>query len=144
MHILWYELLTATDRPPQVIVQRISAGDAVGVSVTLRDGSTGAVHIVDRTTGWSQDVKFTPESTTLGSAEWIAEATTSTSTGAVTTLADFGSVTFGGCSANDGQAGLSVSPADRLSQVTMHDSNGGSATPGSIQPGGAFGVAYGR
>jgi Peptidase A4 family len=149
VHILWYELLTTTDRPPQVVALRISPGDAVGVTVDLRNGSTGAIRLVDSTRRWSENVKFTPEATTLSTAEWIAEATTSPSTGAVSALADFGSIAFGGCSANAGQAGLWGWPASQLSQLTLRDTSGGSAAPGAVSSGGSaaggqFAVAYGR
>jgi Peptidase A4 family len=149
VHILWYELLTTTDRPPQVVALRISPGDVVGVSVDLRNGSTGDVHLVDSTRRWSEDVKFTPEATTLGTAEWIAEATTSPSTGAVSALADFGSVAFAGCSANAGQADLWGWPVSLLSRLTMRDTSGGSAAPGAVGQGGQgaggqFAVAYGQ
>lgn len=149
VHILWYELLTTTQRPPQVVALRISPGDAVGVTVDLRDGSTGVIRLVDSTKRWSEDVKFTPQATALSTAEWIAEATTSPSTGAVSALADFGSIAFGGCSANSGQAGLWGWPASDLSQLTMRDTSGGSAAPGAVSPGGSsaggqFAVAYGQ
>jgi hypothetical protein len=150
-HILWYELLTPAQQPPQVIVREISPGDAVSASVNLRDGSGGGViHLADRTTGWATSIAFAPQSATLGTAEWIAEATTSTANGQVTPLADFGTVGFSACSANQGTVGLSSWPVSRLTELLLHDVNGGSATPGAVTTdaagpaGGAFSVTYGR
>jgi Peptidase A4 family len=146
VHILWYELLTATSQPPQTIVRQISAGDAVSVTVDLRgSGRGGRVDLVDRTASWSTQVGFTPQSTSLGTVEWVAEATTSTSSGAVSPLADFGSIVYQSCSANGGQASLSGLPNAQLTQVTLHDAHGGMATPGPVAAqGGGFTVTYGR
>jgi hypothetical protein len=63
----------------------------------------------------------------------------------VSTLADFGSVTFAGCSTDLGAAGLSTWPAAHLTELTLSDRSGGRAAPGAISGsagGGGFSVSY--
>jgi hypothetical protein len=144
VHFLWYELLTDAAQPPQVIVRQISPGDAVAISVDLRGPGGGLIQLADRTSAWSTSVPFSPQTTTLDSAEWIAEATTTPSTGVITPLADFGSVQLGGCTANRGADGLAAAPAGRLVALTLADVSGGGASPGAAVAGGAFTVTYGR
>lgn len=143
-HILWYELLTETAQPPQIIVRTISPGDVVSAEVGLADPSGGGVvRLADRTAGYEDTVGFTPEAATLGSAEWIAEATTVPG-GQITPLADFGTAAFTGCTADQGSVELSTWPAGRLTALLLHDVNGGSAAPGAVTSGDGFSVSYGR
>jgi hypothetical protein len=148
VHFLWYELLTPAQQPPQVIVREIAPGDVVSISVSLRGpGGGGSIQLADRTAGYTTTVGFTPEATTLGTAEWIAEATTSTTTGKITPLADFGAVDFHSCTANQGTEGVASAQPGHLTALTLHDVSGGSAAPGALSPdgtgpGGSFSVSY--
>jgi hypothetical protein len=148
VHFLWYELLTPAQQPPQVILREIAPGDTVAVSVSLCGaGGGGSIKVSDPTVGWSTTVGFTPQATALDTAEWIAEATTSTTTGKITPLADFGSVDLHSCTANQGTEGLASSPPGHLTALTLHDVSGGSAAPGAMSPdgpgpGGSFAVTY--
>jgi hypothetical protein len=148
VHFLWYELLTAAQQPPQVIVREIAPGDTVSISVNLRGaGGGGAIQLADRTAGYTTTVGFTPQATTLGTAEWITEATTSTTTGKITPLADFGTAAFHSSTANQGTEGLASAQPGRLTALTLHDVSGGTAVPGALSPdgtgpGGSFSVSY--
>src|SRR2546429_6938173 len=105
-----------------VIVREIAPGDVVAASVSLRaGGGGGSIGLVDRTAGWTTTVGFSPQATALGTAEWIAEATTSTATGQITPLADFGAVDLHACTANQGAAGPASSPPRKLTALTLHD-----------------------
>ena len=141
IHALWYELITPSSTQPLVALVQIQPGDSVSASIDLRSGD---VRLADSTAGYRTDVAFAPQSTALGSAEWIAEATSHG--GTVSTLADFGSVTFSGCSADGGADGLEGLPASSLVELTLDDHSGGTATPGAIigaAGGGGFSVGYG-
>jgi hypothetical protein len=148
VHFLWYELLTPAQQPPQVILREITPGDVVAVSVSLRGpGGGGSIHLADRTAGYTTTVGFTAPETTLGTAEWITEATTSTTTGKITPLADFGTVDFHSCTANQGTEGVASAQPGHLTALTLHDVSGGSAVPGALSPdgsgpGGSFAVTY--
>jgi len=145
VHFLWYELLTPAQQPPQVIVREIAPGDAVSISVSLRGaGGGGGIQLADRTAGYSTSVAFTAPETTLGTAEWITEATTTPSTGKITPLADFGAVDFHSCTANQGTEGLATPHPGRLTALTLHDASGGTAVPGALGPDGSFTSTYGR
>jgi hypothetical protein len=144
IHVLWYELLDPSTTQPLVAVVQIQPGDSVSASLSVRSGAPGGdVHLVDSTTGFAKDVGFTPTSTSFGTAEWIAEATSHS--GTPSTLADFGAVTFSGCSADLGASPLATWPPARLIELTLSDRSGGAAAPGAITPapgGGGFGVSY--
>jgi hypothetical protein len=144
IHALWYELLDPSTTQPLVAVVQIQPGDSISASVSVRSGGSGGeIHLVDSTAGFSRDVAFTPTSSSLSTAEWIAEATSHD--GTPSTLADFGSVTFSGCSADLGASPLATWPAAKLIGLTLSDRSGGAAAPGVITPsadGGDFGVSY--
>jgi hypothetical protein len=145
IHALWYELLTPGTTAPLVALVQISPGDRISAAISLRGGGAGGgqVHLVDETTGYTRDVAFTPVADSLGSAEWIAEATSHG--GTVSTLADFGAVTFAGCGANLGAAGVATWPAAQLTQLSLSDRSGGRAEPGAVRAspgGGGFSVSY--
>ena len=143
IHALWYELLTPGTTAPLVALVQINPGDRISAAITLRGGGAGGhVHLVDETTGYTRDVAFTPAADSLASAEWIAEATSHS--GTVSTLADFGTVSFAGCSANLGAAGVATWPAAQLTELSLSDRSGGRAEPGAVRTsaGGGFSVNY--
>ncbi|MDB5065715.1 MAG: hypothetical protein JWM18_2149 [Chloroflexi bacterium] len=144
IHVLWYELLTPGSTAPLTALVQINPGDLVSAAITLRSGAGGGqVHLADGTTGYTRDVAFTPVADSLGSAEWIVEATSHG--GTVSTLADFASVSFAGCSANLGAAGVAASPAAQLTELSLSDRSGGRAEPGAVRTsagGGGFSVSY--
>jgi hypothetical protein len=143
IHALWYELLTPGTTAPLVALVQINPGDRISAAITLRGG--GRVHLVDKTSGYTRDVAFTAAADSLGSAEWITEATSHS--GTVSTLADFGTVTFAGCGANLGAAGVAATwPGAQLTQLSLSDRSGGRAEPGAVGAspggGGGFSVSY--
>jgi hypothetical protein len=144
IHALWYELLTPGNTAPLVALVQINPGDRISAAITLRSGAGGGqVHLVDETGGYTRDVNFTPAADSLGSAEWIAEATSHG--GTVSTLADFGTVSFAGCSANLGAAGVATWPAAQLIELSLSDRSGGRAEPEAVRAspgGGGFSVGY--
>lgn len=143
IHALWYELLTPGNTAPLMALVQINPGDVVSAAITLRSGAGGGqVHLVDGTTGYTRDVAFTPAADSLGSAEWIVEATSHG--GTVSTLADFGTVSLAGCSANLGAAGVATWPAAQLAELSLSDRSGGRAEPGAVRTsaGGGFSVSY--
>lgn len=92
----WYELL-----PDYAITIKdftVLPGDQISASVTLLDSSTNQwlIQIADKTNGQSFRQVFTYNSSRQ-SAEWVVERPTVN--GAITTLADFGTVTFTNISA---------------------------------------------
>ena len=99
---VWYELL------PQNSVQlnmTVSPGDVMTASITLKDvaAQTWVVEICDTSNGQTFRQSFQYATTRL-SADWIVERPTVNNR--VTSLANFGSITFTGCSATlDGRTG---------------------------------------
>jgi hypothetical protein len=143
IHAVWYELLNPGNAAPLTALVQINPGDVISAAITLRSGAGGGqVHLVDETTGYTRDVAFTPAADSLGSAEWIVEATSHG--GTVSTLADFGSVSLAGCSANLGAAGVAEWPATQLIELSLSDRSGGRAEPGAVRSsaGGGFSVSY--
>ena len=79
----------------------VSSGDAISASVTCV-GSTFTITIADATSPhiWSYSTTGTVTNAKEESAEWIAEAPSSSS--GILPLANFGTVTFSGCTATIG------------------------------------------
>lgn len=92
----WYEMLP--DYAITIEDFEISPGDRIFASVTLVDSNTNQwlIQITNETNGQSFRQVFTYNSSML-SAEWVVERPTVN--GAITNLADFGSVTFTNISA---------------------------------------------
>ena len=94
LYYAWYELLpgTAVDLGP------VKPGDRV--SANIEETATGkwTISITDSTSGssWTEQVRYNAPG---GSAEWVVEAPSAGSTGAVEPLAAFGSVSFSALSA---------------------------------------------
>jgi hypothetical protein len=147
-HVLWYELVTGHGPQSQINVLQIAAGDRVSATVDLgAGGSGGLIRLVDASTGHTIAVRFSPGIGWSATAEWIAEATSATSTGQVSRLADFGALAFHDCSTEHGQQSLAGWPAGQLTALTLEDILGGTASPGPLgsEPagsGGSFTVSY--
>jgi hypothetical protein len=94
-YIVWYEHLPQN---PVQINMIVSPGDIMTASITLQDATTQTwvVEIRDASNGqtFRQSLSY---ATTRLSAEWIVERPTVNNR--VSTLADFGKITFTGCSA---------------------------------------------
>jgi PKD repeat protein len=93
--------------------------------------------MTNTTEAWTWSGDF-PYASSLASAEWIVEAPTSS--GGISPLPNYNSVTFGGLTANGKNPNL-LPPAG----IVMHDPNGGAySTPCTPNDGDEFVVVYGQ
>jgi hypothetical protein len=97
VYSVWYELLPEYSVTIDAI--NVSAGDSISASITLVDSATNewSIRIRDDTRGQSFKQNFLYGSSRL-SAEWIVERPTVNNR--VSTLANFGNITFTNASAN--------------------------------------------
>jgi hypothetical protein len=136
----WYELLP--DRPVSIGIIKLSPGDIVLASITLVDPimNTWSIEMQDITTGKSFQKNVIYDSSML-SAEWVIERPYVGNT--ISSLANFGKVTFTGCSATiDGRAGsISSFPS---SQFIMKNSQSTEIATAShlVTDGTSFSVDY--
>lgn len=95
----WYEMLPALSI--RINDFNVSPGDRVSAKITLMiaDSDQWNIQIMDLTNGNSYSQNFEYNST-RSSAEWVVER--SLVNGQITTLADFGSVTFNDCTVQVG------------------------------------------
>ena len=114
----WYELLP--NRAVRIPDFAVIPGDEITASVKLVDKNENSwtVEIRDLTRGLNFSKIFVYRSSRL-SAEWVVEAPSVG--GNVTTLADFGSVTFSACFATIANSTGSISSFPGY-QLVMHDS----------------------
>jgi Peptidase A4 family len=137
----WWEMYPTNDI--QVVGQTLAAGDAISSTVT-RSGTNYTLSVTDSThTADSFTKTETCSSCANTSAEWIAEAPSSSSS--VYPLADFGSWTASNASVTEGSTsgGISSFTDD---EITMVDSSGQTkALPGSLNSSGnSFSVTWER
>jgi Peptidase A4 family len=137
----WWEMYPTN--AIQVVGQTLAAGDAITSTVT-RSGTTYTLSVTDSThTADSFTETETCSSCANTSAEWIAEAPSSSSS--VYPLADFGSWTASSASVTEGStSGVISSFTD--DEITMVDSSGQTkALPGSLNSSGnSFPVTWER
>ena len=127
----WWEILPAPATP---IAMTVSPGDQIDVTITQLAGTLWQISLDDQTSGR----RFTTNQTYTGpgaSAEWIVEAPTSASTGA---LEDFGDyvpdVTF---------SGLGITgPQSSIGEVILSSGGAQLSVPSALTANG-FSVAYG-
>jgi len=106
LYYAWYELLPGA----AIELGAVHPGDKVTALVQELSPGKWSISVGDSTSGrsWTQQVSYNAAG---GTAEWVVEAPTSTSTSAVEPLAAFGSVTFSDISVGGtGTAGASASP----------------------------------
>jgi hypothetical protein len=137
----WWEMYPTNDI--QVVGQTLAAGDAINSTVT-RNGTNYTLSVTDSThTADSFTETETCSSCANSSAEWIAEAPSSSSS--VYPLADFGSWTASNASVTEGSTsgGISSFTDD---EITMVNSSGQTkALPGSLNSSGnSFSVTWER
>jgi hypothetical protein len=137
----WWEMYPTNSI--QVVGQTLAAGDAITSTVT-RSGTNYTLSVTDSThTADSFTKTETCSSCANSSAEWIAEAPSSSS--GVYPLADFGSWTASNASVTEGStSGVISSFTD--DEITMIDSSGQTkALPGSLNSSGnSFSVTWER
>lgn len=110
----WYEMYP--DAPVTIDAITITPGDRMTGTVTSDGAGDFTLTLLDNTTGASFTTSQSDGVSAPSSVEVIAEAP-ATSSGAILTLADFGSVGFSACTFNG--ALLSTFPSNRLYQIDM-------------------------
>jgi hypothetical protein len=117
VYSVWYEMLP--DDSININTINVSLGDVISASIRLVDSGTNewSIQISDVTNGQGFNQNFFYNSTRL-SAEWIVERPTVNNR--ISSLADFGSITFSGMSVavNQNDGAISNFP---YSQVVMNN-----------------------
>jgi hypothetical protein len=129
----WYEMYP---KYPVNFNNTVRPGDRLSASVTTNGSGSFTLTISDSTQGWTKTTTARLKSAKLASAEVIAEAPSSSS--GVLPLADFGTVSFSGASAN---GALLTSTTPHIDPITMSSGSTVKAQPSSISSG-AFSVAW--
>ncbi|HLJ98954.1 MAG TPA: G1 family glutamic endopeptidase [Streptosporangiaceae bacterium] len=115
----WFEMFPG---PSQNYSNPVAPGDHFTATVKYLGGQNFSLFIADTTQGWSHTTNASlGQAPALSSAEVIVEAPCCTSSGGVLSLADFGTVSLTGPTANGEAIGTSaLSPTE----ITMIDSQG--------------------
>ncbi|HEV8194016.1 MAG TPA: G1 family glutamic endopeptidase [Ktedonobacterales bacterium] len=131
----WYEMYP---KFPVNLSNPVQPGDQMSAEVRVSGRGNFTLTISNTTRGWTFTTNQKSAKAKLGSAEWIAEAPSSS--GGVLPLANFGTVSFTSCSAN----GLSISSNPNPDAIVMQTSSGTvKAQPSALGSGGAsFSVAW--
>lgn len=130
----WYEMYP---KYPVNLSYTVRPGDSLTASVTYTSSGSFTLAIKDSTQGWSYSTKQKSSRAQRGSAEWIAEAPSSSS--GVLPLANFGTVNFSGCTAN----GSAITSNPNVDEIVMQTSSGTvKAQPSGISGGEAFSVTW--
>jgi hypothetical protein len=129
----WYEMYP---KFPVNFSNPVQAGDKMSASVTTNGSGTFTLTISDTTRGWTNTTNARLKRASLASAEVIAEAPSSS--GGVLPLANFGTVSFSGATAN---GALLTSSTPGIDPITMQSGSTVKAQPGSIGSG-AFSVTW--
>lgn len=130
----WYEMYP---KYPVNLSYTVAPGDHMTASVTYGGSGSFTLKISDSTRGWSYSTKQKSSRAARGSAEWIAEAPSSSS--GVLPLANFGTVNFSGCTAN----GKAISSNPNVDEIVMVTSSGTvKAQPSGLSGGNAFSVTW--
>ena len=119
----WYEMYPQFSIP---IGMPVAAGDWMNASVTyeggakfrltMQDTTNGALFSIDQTSTFDQGQFATSDLRT--SAEWIAESPGLGASGTISSLANFGTVTFTGASATAYTAGAPTTTTGTISNFT--------------------------
>lgn len=96
-YLAWYEMFPAN---PVYFNETVRPGDHMTGSVTFTGGSSFTLKLSDSTRGWSQTVNKSLSGAARSSAEVIVEAPCCTSSGGPLPLANFGTASFTGATAN--------------------------------------------
>jgi hypothetical protein len=129
----WYEMYP---KFPVNLSFTVRPGDHLSASVTTNGNGSFTLTISDSTQGWTNTTTQRLKRATLASAEVIAEAPSSS--GGVLPLANFGTVSFSGATAN---GALLTSSTPHIDAITMQSGSTVKAQPSSISNG-AFSVAW--
>lgn len=134
VYYAWYEMYP---KFPVNFSNTVRPGDSMTAEVSVASGGKFTLTISDSTQHWTQTVNQTSKKARLGSAEWIAEAPSSS--GGVLPLANFGSVSFSNCTAN----GVSISSNPNPDEIVMASGSTVKAQPSGLGGGGtSFSVTW--
>jgi hypothetical protein len=111
----WYEMFPAF---PVNYSNTVRPGDHLSASVTYLGSNRFSLHIADSTQNWSHTVTKSLAGAARSSAEVIVEAPSSSS--GVLPLADFGTVSLSGSTAN----GSAIGNDSGITQITMVNNSG--------------------
>ncbi|HZT86158.1 MAG TPA: G1 family glutamic endopeptidase [Gaiellaceae bacterium] len=129
----WYEMYP---KFPVNLSGTVRPGDKLSASVTTNGSGSFTLKLTDSTQGWTNTTTARLKSAKLASAEVIAEAPSGS--GGVLPLANFGTVSFSGATAN-GKVLTSSTP--NIDPITMASGSTVKAQPSSISNG-AFSVTW--
>jgi hypothetical protein len=125
----WYEMYPAD---PVYFSNPVEPGDSMSASVTFSGTETYTLVLKDSTQDWTQTITENESGLSRSSAEVITEAPSSES--GVLPLADFGTVNYGGSSAN----GSSMSTLDPTGIIIVDSSGSQQDTTSSMDSSGDF------
>jgi hypothetical protein len=108
-----YEITSATSPTGGTVTATVKPGDSITASVTYTGNNEFTTKITDATEGWTYTATNTVSNAARSSAEWIAEAPSSS--GRVLPLADFGTMTFTNCFAT--LTGETTQPINSFSNI---------------------------
>ncbi len=131
----WYEMYPAF---PVNLSGTVRPGDSMTAEVKYNGSGSFTLSIKNNTRGWTFSVNKTSTTAARGSAEWIAEAPSSSS--GVLPLANFGTMSFTNSTAN----GVSISSNPNPDELVMETSGGTvKAQPSALGSGGnSFSVTW--
>ncbi len=130
----WYEMYP---KFPVNLSNTVRPGDSLTAEVRYNGSGRFTLTITNNTRGWTFSTNQRSSRARLGSAEWIAEAPSSS--GGVLPLANFGTVNFTGCTAN----GVSISSNPNPDPITMQSGSTVKAQPSGLGSGGtSFSVTW--
>jgi hypothetical protein len=129
----WYEMYP---KYPVNLRGTVRPGDHLSASVTTNGSGSFTLTITDSTQGWTNTTTARLKSAKLASAEVIAEAPSSSQ--GVLPLANFGTVSFTGATAN---GALLTRSTPHIDPITMQSGSTVKAQPGSISNG-SFSVTW--
>ena len=133
----WYEMYPKFPVNLSSSTYPVVPGDSISAQVSTNGQGNFTLTITNTTRGWTFTTNQTSKKARLGSAEWIAEAPSSS--GGVLPLANFGTVNFTNCTAN----GLSISSNPNPDAITMSSSGTVKAQPSGLGSGGtSFSVSW--
>jgi peptidase A4-like protein len=117
VYYAWYEMFPAASVSYSNTVR---PGDHFNASVTYTGSNHFSLFIQDTTQGWSHTRTGTRAGVPRSSAEVIVEAPCCTASGGTLPLADFGTVSFTGSTAN----GSALGSAGGVTEITMINNSG--------------------
>lgn len=133
----WYEMYPKYPVNLSKSSYPVRPGDHITGEVKYQGSGSFLLTISNSTRGWSYHTTQSYSKAARSSAEWIAEAPSSSS--GVLPLADFGTVYFTSCTAN----GVAISSNPNVDKIVMVTSSGTvKAQPSSLSGGNAFSVAW--